>query len=149
MKPRLTTLLHAGLLAVGLGMIGAGSAAAAPAGLAAGANVVQQTADTASQAQTVQYDRRWRDDRRHWRGDRHWRRHHRPYRPHYRHYGPRSGIYLEFGRPAPRYYAPRRVYRGGSAHVNWCANRYRSYRAYDNTFQPYNGPRRQCISPYV
>lgn len=35
-----------------------------------------------------------------------------------------------------------------SAHVNWCYNRYRSYRDYDNTFQPYHGPRRQCISPY-
>jgi GH18 family chitinase len=35
-----------------------------------------------------------------------------------------------------------------NAHVNWCYNRYRSYRAYDNTFQPYHGPRRQCISPY-
>ncbi|MBE7185454.1 MAG: BA14K family protein [Methylobacterium mesophilicum] len=36
----------------------------------------------------------------------------------------------------------------GSAHVQWCANRYRSYRASDNTFQPYNGPRQQCRSPY-
>jgi GH18 family chitinase len=35
-----------------------------------------------------------------------------------------------------------------SAHINWCYNRYRSYRDYDNTFQPYHGPRRQCISPY-
>ncbi|TIX63919.1 MAG: BA14K family protein, partial [Mesorhizobium sp.] len=41
-----------------------------------------------------------------------------------------------------------RVYRGGDAHVAWCYNRYRSYRAYDNTYQPYYGPRRQCISPY-
>jgi len=38
--------------------------------------------------------------------------------------------------------------RGGSAHVQWCYNRYRSYRASDNTFQPYNGPRQQCNSPY-
>lgn len=36
----------------------------------------------------------------------------------------------------------------GSAHVDWCYDRYRSYRASDNTFQPYNGPRRQCRSPY-
>lgn len=36
----------------------------------------------------------------------------------------------------------------GNAHVDWCYARYRSYRAYDNTFQPYNGPRRQCHSPY-
>jgi hypothetical protein len=38
---------------------------------------------------------------------------------------------------------------GGSAHVEWCYDRYRSYRAYDNTWQPYYGPRRQCISPYI
>ncbi|MBZ9807628.1 MULTISPECIES: BA14K family protein [unclassified Mesorhizobium] len=46
---------------------------------------------------------------------------------------------------------PRRYYRAGrfsSAHVRWCYNRYRSYRAWDNTFQPYNGPRQQCYSPY-
>lgn len=46
---------------------------------------------------------------------------------------------------------PRRYYRAGrlsSAHVQWCYNRYRSYRAWDNTFQPYNGPRQQCWSPY-
>jgi len=33
-------------------------------------------------------------------------------------------------------------------HYAWCDNRYRSYRSYDNTFQPYNGPRQQCLSPY-
>ncbi|MEW6633244.1 MAG: BA14K family protein [Pseudomonadota bacterium] len=50
--------------------------------------------------------------------------------------------------PYPRYYQPRRVYRVSSAHVRWCYDRYRSYRAWDNTFQPNYGPRRQCISPY-
>ncbi len=35
-----------------------------------------------------------------------------------------------------------------AAHVDWCEDRYRSYRAWDNTYQPYNGPRRQCFSPY-
>ena len=44
---------------------------------------------------------------------------------------------------------PARVVRpSGNAHVEWCYNRYRSYRASDNTFQPYNGPRKQCYSPY-
>ncbi len=38
--------------------------------------------------------------------------------------------------------------RSGSAHVQWCYDRYRSYRASDNTFQPYHGPRQQCYSPY-
>jgi hypothetical protein len=56
------------------------------------------------------------------------------------------------------YYGPRVVYRPrviyrtrgrlSAAHVQWCYDRYRSYRAYDNTYQPYNGPRRQCYSPY-
>ncbi len=34
------------------------------------------------------------------------------------------------------------------AHVSWCSTRYRSYRQWDNTFQPYHGPRRICVSPY-
>lgn len=36
----------------------------------------------------------------------------------------------------------------GNRHVNWCANRYRSYRTSDNTFQPNHGARRRCVSPY-
>jgi hypothetical protein len=43
----------------------------------------------------------------------------------------------------------RRVYRDTNrAHVEWCFDRYRSYRASDNTWQPYTGSRRQCRSPY-
>lgn len=44
--------------------------------------------------------------------------------------------------PAPR---PGRL---TQAHVRWCQDRYISYRLSDNTFQPYNGPRRACLSPY-
>ncbi len=33
-------------------------------------------------------------------------------------------------------------------HVEWCSARYRSYRSYDNTFQPNYGPRQQCYSPW-
>jgi hypothetical protein len=87
--------------------------------------------------------------------------HHGGYRRHggwYGGYGPgwRSG---GWGRPnigivveIPIYpsYRPvyRRVHAVGSSHAIWCANRFRSYRAWDNTFQPYHGPRRYCISPY-
>lgn len=42
----------------------------------------------------------------------------------------------------------RRKYYRGDAHEQWCYRRYRSYRAWDNTYQPYRGHRRQCISPY-
>jgi hypothetical protein len=33
-------------------------------------------------------------------------------------------------------------------HLRYCYNRYRSYRHYDNSFQPYHGPRKQCRSPF-
>jgi hypothetical protein len=52
----------------------------------------------------------------------------------------------------PRIYE-RRVYRQRVVslpyeHVRWCEYRYRSYRAYDNSFQPNHGRRRACLSPY-
>jgi hypothetical protein len=80
------------------------------------------------------------------------RRYGRSYRHHYRYRDPFPGYYV----PAYRRYQPPIVYRPrtsyrpatGSAHVQWCHSRYRSYRTYDNTFQPYHGPRRQCRSPY-
>ncbi|MDQ6433571.1 BA14K family protein [Mesorhizobium sp. LHD-90] len=108
-------------------------------------------------------DREWRRDR-YWRGDRGWRRDRRwarrnYWRDNYR-YG--SGIYLGFGVPYygapyygyadPGYYAAPRYYRApvrANSHTQWCYARYRSYRAYDNTFQPYYGPRRECISPFI
>ena len=110
-----------------------------------------------------------------WGGHGNWNRggnwHGRHYRHGYGHgrnyYHGGSGIYLGLGLGALGYglgygsgyyndpyygepvYRPRRVYRGaGSTHVEWCYNRYRSYRAWDNTFQPYHGPRQQCYSPY-
>lgn len=91
----------------------------------------------------------WRGDRHHWRGNRHnWHgdryRHYR----HYRHHDRGSGFYFGLGLAPGYYYGTRHYYRSGSAHVRWCYNRYRSYRAWDNTYQPYHGPRRQCRSPY-
>lgn len=86
-------------------------------------------------------NQRWRDrrdwrDRRGWRDDR-WR---------HRHYRPRPSIEFHIA-PAPRY-RPRPAYRLSASHYRWCEARYRSYRAYDNSYQPYNGPRRACVSPY-
>ena len=89
-------------------------------------------------------------------GHRYWRGHrgYRDYRPGYHRHG-------DFWFPAAAFIAgalitgaitsqqPRVIYRSsGNAHTEWCYSRYRSYRAYDNTFQPYHGPRRQCYSPY-
>lgn len=100
-----------------------------------------------------------RDFHRDFRRDRsvYWRGHrgYRDYRPGYRRHGDYwfplaafaagaiiSGAIANSAPPPPP------VYSGGNSHVSWCYNRYRSYRASDNTFQPYNGPRRQCVSPY-
>ena len=97
----------------------------------------------------------------HWHGGHHWGGHHGGwvpfgafaagallggafaddyYAPNYDYYGP----------PMYRYYAPPayRVYRSADAHTQWCYAHYRSYRAWDNTFQPNYGPRRQCYGPY-
>ena len=115
--------------------------------------------------QTVQWRDRWDgprlDSRRYWRyRDYGPRRYYRDsyYRDRYyrRHRDPNvgaiigglaAGAIIGGALAQPRYVTPRR-YVGGNAHVNWCYSRYRSYRAYDNTYQPYGGPRRQCYSPY-
>ncbi|RUM97879.1 BA14K family protein [Pseudaminobacter arsenicus] len=104
--------------------------------------------------------RDFRRDARHYRrgfesrGDYYYWRGHRGYR----HYRPGYREYNGFWFPAAAFIAgaivsgalnnAQPVYRGGDSHVQWCYNRYRSYRASDNTYQPYNGPRRQCLSPY-
>ncbi|HEV2901323.1 MAG TPA: BA14K family protein [Pseudaminobacter sp.] len=97
-----------------------------------------------------------RQDRRDFRRDRDyaWYRGHRGYR----YYRPGYREYNGFWFPLAAFAAgaiisgainDQPVYSGGgSAHVQWCYDRWRSYRSYDNTYQPSNGPRRQCVSPY-
>ena len=106
-----------------------------------------------------------------WRGNGNWKGRNWKGRGHYRNYRDYDddddfGIVLGLGLPLvggysaypgyyggyyPGYYGgyyPRRYYRTGNAHESWCYSRYRSYRAWDNTYQPYYGPRRECFSPY-
>lgn len=105
----------------------------------------------------------WHRDSGRWQGRDYWVRQGRPYyRGHrgYRHHRPGYRQYRGHWFPPAAFIAgaiiggaianqaPAPRYRGASAHVDWCYARYRSYREWDNTFQPYNGPRRQCISPY-
>ncbi|KQY20303.1 hypothetical protein ASD31_24150 [Rhizobium sp. Root482] len=37
---------------------------------------------------------------------------------------------------------------GSGSHVQWCSERYRTYRAYDDTYVPRAGMRARCMSPY-
>ena len=106
---------------------------------------------------------------RNWSGKRHWRGKNWNHGGHWNHghwdnwwpgYG--TGLLFSFGLPGLGYYDPywygdpylyrsRRVYRTytmSADHVAWCYNRWRSYRESDNSYQPYNGPRRLCRSPY-
>jgi hypothetical protein len=157
MKPLLSSPVKIGLAALCLAAGLAFPASAAPmmpspSLPAAGADTVTLVRDGEWRGQ-YRNRRLWLQRREAWRRD-HWRPRYREdwryRRPHYR----GSGIYfgLGLGVPAYRYRVEPRRYvqpqRLGNAHVRWCYARYRSYRAWDNTFQPYNGPRRQCWSPY-
>ncbi len=122
-------------LALGLGL----PAATTPA--QAGVIAAKPVPTAQTPVENVQYrewqqwpERNWRDPPRY--------RHYRYDRPPPRRWRDDRGYRPRHYRPAPRY-------RGGNPHVRWCFNRYRSYRAYDNTFQPNYGPRRQCYSPYL
>lgn len=88
-----------------------------------------------------------------YRGHRHYRHGYRKHRGYYFH--PRAFIVVVPRQRhvyVPRYRKPSRVHpriiRLSHAHLRWCDARYRSYRHSDNTFQPYHGPRKQCVSPY-
>ncbi|WP_027488414.1 BA14K family protein [Allorhizobium undicola] len=132
-----------------------------PAGAVSSANPAVPTVKVTQQNVQVA-ENMWADDRRTAQQQRYWRppprRDHRDYddryyRRHHHHGGNAGAIIGGLAAGAiiggalasqPRY-APRRA---GNAHVEWCYNRYRSYRAYDNSFQPNYGPRQQCVSPY-
>ncbi|NZD64547.1 BA14K family protein [Rhizobium sp. WYCCWR 11290] len=105
-----------------------------------------------SQVDQVQYRGDNRDLRRHRNGYYHGQRGYRDRRPGYRRHSDGYWYPLAaFGAAAIIGGAianqPRANY-GGSRHVQWCADRYRSYRAYDNTYVPRAGMRAYCNSPY-
>lgn len=81
---------------------------------------------------------------------------HRGYRQYHRGYRQHNGIWF----PAAAFItgaiiggALNQAGSGGrsgdrNAHVQWCYDHYKSYRASSNTYQPYSGSRRVCNSPY-
>lgn len=73
-------------------------------------------------------------------------------RPGYRYYNgywfPAAAFAAGVGAATVAPLPPRPAVRLAAAHVRWCSERYVSYRAWDNSYQPYDGPRRQCWSPY-
>lgn len=142
---KLKTGLAAGLLSIAVGLT-----SVIPAQAVTFARVPVPEASSVEQVQ-YRYERRRdryerRADRRRWNGHRGYR----DYRPGYRRHSDGWWYPLAaFGLGAAIGGAiANQPQAGGNSHVNWCSNRYRSYRAYDNTFQPNYGPRKACISPY-
>ena len=138
---KLRTGLAAGALSVALALT-----SVIPAQAVTFARVPVPEASAVEQVQ-YRYERRERrmERPRHWHGHRGYRER----RPGYRRHS--DGWWYPmaaFGLGAAIGGAIDNDRRVGNRHVDWCANRYRSYRAYDNTFQPNNGPRRACQSPY-
>lgn len=88
-----------------------------------------------------------RDDGMYWRGHRGYREYRRGYRRHGDYWFPLAAFATGALITGAIINNQNRVYRG-DAHVQWCYDHYRSYRASDNTYQPNYGPRRQCRSPY-
>lgn len=115
---------------------------------------------TTSAAEPVQYRHRdgyrgrddWRRHGFHRRGDAAYYNGHRGYRERRRGYREYNGMWFPLAAFATGAIiggaVNSRPARVGSSHVAWCQQRYRSYRASDNTYQPNNGPRVQCNSPY-
>ncbi|KPF59883.1 hypothetical protein IP85_06690 [Rhizobium sp. AAP116] len=58
----------------------------------------------------------------------------------------RAGVIVD--RPVPRRHVVQYTAGINPKHYSWCAERYRSYHWRSNSFQPYHGPRRTCLSPY-
>lgn len=137
-----------------------GLATLAPAGAAP--VFAPKPSEDSGHMQTVQFDRDWRPGNRterrmeqregrfERRGNRAYYNGHRGYDEPRRGYRQHNGVWF----PAAAFIAGALVggaignqpRADGSAHVQYCYDRYRSYRVSDNTFQPNNGPRRQCIS---
>jgi hypothetical protein len=107
------------------------------------------SAPQVSNVEQVQYRRH---HYRHHHRDRHYSRHYRRYdRHHHGHRRSNAGAIIG-GLAAGAIIGGALANSGhrsySSSHGQWCANRYRTYRASDNTYVPRAGVRAQCRSPY-
>jgi len=128
-------------------------------GTAQAANVMSGGMSAVEKAQATNIDfvshRKWRGKGNwRWRGNRNWRRHGgnglflglglAPFYGGYGYGGYGAPYYAEPYYDEPYYIQPT----GGSRHVRWCYDRYRSYDARSNSFLGYDGDRHRCRSPY-
>lgn len=83
-----------------------------------------------------------------WNGHRGYREYHRGYRRHGDYWFPLAAFATGALITGAIVNSENNRVHEGNAHVQWCYDHYRSYRASDNTFQPNYGPRQECRSPY-
>ncbi|WP_296744245.1 BA14K family protein [Mesorhizobium sp.] len=110
---------------------------------------VPQAQSATSDVQTIQY-RPWmrhRDGGTSWNGYRGYRDYHPGYRRHGDYWFPLAAFAAGALITGAIVNSENGAYRG-DAHVQWCYDHYRSYRAYDNTYLGSGGVRRECRSPY-
>ncbi len=143
MKLTIMSMLAAGAMAF---------TAVAPASAITPVAKLPQLADVQSNVEQVRHRNGSRDgvygnQYRIYKGHRGYRDYRQGYRRHNGYWYPRAafglGIIIAPG-------IQRRVIRsyGSNDHINWCEDRYRSYRFSDNSWKPNRGPRRVCVSPY-
>lgn len=132
-----------------------------PAPVAAQTNTAAPVTDVQYQPWDRRAERRWdrRDDRRWDRRERRFERNgyyngHRGYRERRSGYRYHNGYWFPLAAFATGAIIGGAINQGSprvsssSAHVRWCEQRYRSYRASDNTYVPRAGVRAVCNSPY-
>lgn len=148
---KLICYFTAALTALTVGLLSVGSASQAQP-VTAQHRAALHFSENQSLQQNVQYYQDRRPHRgpprynHHRKGHQDWNGH----RPHRKWDRPHRPYYQPHFRPAPPRHHRERGYRaGGNRHISWCYDRYRSYRASDNTFQPNYGPRRLCYSPFI
>ena len=132
---------------------GAMPASKPPAGLAPAA---QSDVVLAGHHGQVRIGIHWHGKHIYYNGHRGYRHKRHGYRHHHGYWFPRGAFVVVVPRqryiPARPYHPPKRIkpriVRLSHSHYRWCDAKYRSYRSSDNTFQPYHGPRKQCVSPY-
>ena len=125
-------------------------ASSAPAGMTSVSTGILDGLGSGSNVMNAQYRRNQKRSNRHRSRRHHWRGHRgsRHWRPGYRRHS--NGWWFPlaaFGAIAAGAAAANAGHMP-SAHYAWCEDRYRSYDPGSDTFQPYNGPRRRCNSPY-
>ncbi len=150
---RIRTIILCGLAATGLLMGASNAGIAAPPPPRPPLNFTE--IDTAPLVRVHDRRRNWNGGYYRGRGGFYYYNGHRGYRNYRRGYRRYNGWWFPPGAfsfgfvPGPGFGVPPAYGRGLSpAHYRWCSRRYRSYRPYDNSFQPYHGPRRLCFSPY-